>query len=62
MAEATGFTIGAEASSCDSRAAPGGASLGRKEVTIPISAVTGVDAGIRLNLTKKQVEGLPLAD
>jgi sporulation protein YlmC with PRC-barrel domain len=32
---------------------------GRKEVTIPISAVTGVDAGIRLNITKKQVEDLP---
>jgi sporulation protein YlmC with PRC-barrel domain len=35
---------------------------GRKEVVIPISAVTGVDAGIRLNITKKQVEDLPLAD
>ena len=35
---------------------------GRKEVAIPISAVTGVDAGIRLNITKKQVEDLPLAD
>jgi hypothetical protein len=34
---------------------------GRKEVAIPISAVTGVDAGIRLNLTKKQVEKLPPA-
>ncbi len=32
---------------------------GRKEVSIPISAVTGVDDGIRLNLTKKQVEDLP---
>jgi hypothetical protein len=32
---------------------------GRKEVAIPISAVTGLDAGIRLNLTKKQVEDLP---
>jgi sporulation protein YlmC with PRC-barrel domain len=32
---------------------------GRKEVSIPISAVTGVDAGIRLNITKKQVEDLP---
>jgi sporulation protein YlmC with PRC-barrel domain len=32
---------------------------GRKEVSIPISAVTGVDAGIRLNITKKQVEALP---
>ena len=34
---------------------------GRKEVSIPISAVTGVDAGIRLNITKKQVEDLPPA-
>ena len=29
---------------------------GRKEVAIPISAVSSVDAGIRLNITKKQVE------
>jgi hypothetical protein len=34
---------------------------GRKEVSIPISAVTGVDNGIRLNMTKKQVEDLPPA-
>jgi hypothetical protein len=34
---------------------------GRKEVSIPISAVIGADAGIRLNLTKKQVEDLPPA-
>jgi hypothetical protein len=32
---------------------------GRKKIAIPISAVTGVDAGIRLNLTKEQVEELP---
>jgi len=32
---------------------------GRKEVAIPVSAVESVDAGIRLNLTKKQVEDLP---
>jgi len=32
---------------------------GRKKVAIPISAVTGAEAGIRLNLTKKQVEDLP---
>lgn len=32
---------------------------GRKEVAIPVSAVTGVENGIRLNLTKEQVEGLP---
>ena len=35
---------------------------GRKEVTIPISAVTGVDDGIRLSITKKQVEDLPPAN
>jgi sporulation protein YlmC with PRC-barrel domain len=35
---------------------------GRKEVTIPISAVTGVDDGIRLSMTKKQVEDLPPAN
>ena len=34
---------------------------GRKVVSIPISAVIGVDAGIRLNITKKQVEDLPPA-
>jgi hypothetical protein len=32
---------------------------GRKEVAIPISAVTGVAEGIRLNLTKEQVGELP---
>lgn len=35
---------------------------GRKEVAIPLSAVTGVENGIRLNLTKKQVEDLPPVD
>jgi hypothetical protein len=35
---------------------------GRKEVAIPIAAVTRLDEGIRLNLTKKQVEDLPPAD
>ncbi len=32
---------------------------GRKEVAIPVSAVTGVEDGIRLSLTKKQVADLP---
>ena len=32
---------------------------GHKEVAIPVSAVVSVDYGIRLNLTKKQVEELP---
>jgi sporulation protein YlmC with PRC-barrel domain len=32
---------------------------GRKEVAIPVSAVASVDSGIRLNISKKQVEGLP---
>jgi hypothetical protein len=32
---------------------------GRKEISIPISAVTGVDPEIRLNLTKEQVGDLP---
>jgi hypothetical protein len=35
---------------------------GRKEVAIPVTAVTGVDTGIRLNLTKEQVGDLPPAD
>ena len=35
---------------------------GRKEVAIPIGAVTGVDDGIRLNITKQQVQDLPAVD
>ena len=35
---------------------------GRKKVSIPVSAVTGVENGIWLSLTKKQVEDLPPAD
>jgi len=35
---------------------------GRKKVAIPISAVTGAEEGIAVNLTKKQVEDLPPAD
>ena len=38
----------------DPRAAPGGAP-GAARVAIPITAVTGKDVGIRLNLTKDQV-------
>jgi len=34
---------------------------GRKEVAIPISAVTRVDPEIQLNLTKEQVGDLPPA-
>jgi sporulation protein YlmC with PRC-barrel domain len=36
--------------------------FGRKEVAIPISAVTKDDLGIQLSLTKEQVEGLPPVD
>ncbi|MGE5286697.1 MAG: hypothetical protein ACM3ML_05735 [Micromonosporaceae bacterium] len=35
---------------------------GRKQVAIPISAITGVDNGIWLNLTKHQVQNLPPVD
>ena len=35
---------------------------GRKEVAIPISAVTAVGAGIRLNITKQEVQDLPSVD
>ena len=35
---------------------------GRKEVAIPISAVTDVSDGIQLNLTRQQVEDLPPVD
>jgi hypothetical protein len=34
---------------------------GRKKVAIPVSAVTGAEEGIKVNLTKKQVEDLPPA-
>ena len=34
---------------------------GRKEVAIPISEVTGAEEGIRVSLSKKQVEDLPPA-
>jgi hypothetical protein len=37
--------------------------FGRMEVAIPIGAVTGVgEDGIRLNITKQQVQGLPPVD
>jgi sporulation protein YlmC with PRC-barrel domain len=32
---------------------------GRKEVAIPVSAIVSVDAGIRLSITRQQVEDLP---
>jgi hypothetical protein len=35
---------------------------GRKKVSMPVSAVTGVENGIWLSLTKKQVEDMPPAD
>ena len=35
---------------------------GRKEVSIPVSAVTKIDDRIELSLTKKQVEDLPQVD
>jgi len=35
---------------------------GRKEVAIPITAVTGAEDGIRLNLTKDEVRDLPPVD
>jgi sporulation protein YlmC with PRC-barrel domain len=35
---------------------------GRKEVAIPIGAVTGVEDGIRLNISKQEVADLPPVD
>ena len=35
---------------------------GRKEVAIPITSVTRVDDGIRLNITKQEVQDLPSVD
>jgi sporulation protein YlmC with PRC-barrel domain len=35
---------------------------GRKEVAIPIGAVTGVEDGIQLNITKQDVQDLPPVD
>jgi PRC-barrel domain len=34
---------------------------GQKDIAIPVTAVVGIDDGVRLNLTKKQVEELPPA-
>ena len=34
---------------------------GREEVAIPFDQITGFDQGIRLSLTKKQVQDLPAA-
>jgi hypothetical protein len=35
---------------------------GRKDVAIPIGAVTGVDDGIQLSITKDEVQDLPAVD
>ncbi len=35
---------------------------GRKQVAIPIGAVTGVDDGIRLSITKQEVQDLPAVE
>jgi hypothetical protein len=35
---------------------------GRKEVAIPIGAVTGVEAGIHLSISKQEVQDLPPVD
>jgi sporulation protein YlmC with PRC-barrel domain len=35
---------------------------GRKEVAIPVSAVTQIDDGIRLSITRQQVQDLPPVD
>ena len=35
---------------------------GRKEVAIPFDQIAGFDQGIRLRLTRKQVQDLPPAD
>jgi hypothetical protein len=35
---------------------------GEKEVAIPISAVTGFEDGVQLNLTKDEVRDLPPVD
>ena len=35
---------------------------GRKQVVIPISEVAGVDEGIRLKISKQQVQDLPEVD
>jgi sporulation protein YlmC with PRC-barrel domain len=35
---------------------------GRKEVAIPVSAVTGADDGIQLKISKQEVQDLPGVD
>jgi hypothetical protein len=32
---------------------------GRKQVAIPIGAVTGIEHGIQLNMTKEEIQDLP---
>ena len=36
--------------------------FGRREVAVPIGAVTGVVEGVQLSITKQQVENLPLVN
>ena len=36
--------------------------FGRRDVTIPIGAVTGVEDGVHLDITKQQVENLPVVN
>jgi hypothetical protein len=36
--------------------------FGRKEIAIPISAVTYIFHGVQLNITKQQVQDLPPVD
>ena len=36
--------------------------FGRREVAIPIGAVTGVVDGVHLNITRQQAENLPLVN
>ena len=35
---------------------------GKKEVAIPIGAVKGIEEGIQLTLTKREVQDLPAVD
>jgi hypothetical protein len=53
------FTLGARASCPDGFCGMVSHLWGRRQVAIPVSAVASVDAGIRLNITKQQVEDLP---
>jgi hypothetical protein len=70
MAGTVQYTIGAEASCSDGPCGevtrvlvdPASGQRGRKEAAIPVSAVASTSDGIRLRISKQQVQDLPPVD